>query len=159
MALIRYKSAHLSNLNRVADLYERAFATGPERPWHAEKLQASLAHDGVELFTLQKATSLAPSAAALVRITPPEAELWVIATDPDASREGLARQLMDDIVAACSEAGCDSLWLDVRADNTAARALYKRVGAEEISRRKNYYMLRDGSRADALTMRITFTLP
>ena len=62
----------------------------------------------------------------------------------DAQRIALLLQLARD-------AGAVTLYLEVRASNSAGRALYARHGFAEIGIRKGYYPGHDG-REDAVTM-------
>lgn len=62
-----------------------------------------------------------------------------IAVDSTARRTGVARALMAHAEDICRQAGIRAMMLEVRLSNTAARALYKSCGFEEISRRENYY--------------------
>ena len=72
-------------------------------------------------------------------------DLERIAVRPDRQRAGIASALLD---AALREVAPDRVLLEVRADNEAAVAFYRRSGFEEIGRRRRYY--RDGT--DALVM-------
>jgi ribosomal-protein-alanine N-acetyltransferase len=47
------------------------------------------------------------------------------------------------------------IFLEVAEDNEAALALYRKLGFQEVGRRKRYYARRDGEPADALTMALT----
>ena len=60
-------------------------------------------------------------------------ELLQIAVRPAHRRHGVGRRLL---AAAC---GPGPLWLEVRADNHAARAFYRRLGFTESGRRERYY--------------------
>ena len=52
------------------------------------------------------------------------------------------------------QAGAKSLFLEVGADNTAARSLYSQTGFAEVGRRPAYYARHEGF-ADALVLRLT----
>ncbi|WP_320669861.1 ribosomal protein S18-alanine N-acetyltransferase [Patulibacter defluvii] len=71
-----------------------------------------------------------------------------VCVEPNRRREGIARALLDHVIAAAggSEA---RLTLEVRPSNTAARALYDRLGFLSVGTRRNYY--RDDGE-DALIM-------
>lgn len=68
-------------------------------------------------------------------------ELWVlnIATDPGLRRRGLARALLHEARRIAEEQRCTALWLEVRASNAHARALYESIGFIEQGRRPGYY--------------------
>jgi [ribosomal protein S18]-alanine N-acetyltransferase len=72
------------------------------------------------------------------------ADLHRIAVTAQCRRRGLAARLL----AACESAAYDRMLLEVRADNSAAIAFYRRQKFTEIARRRAYYA--DG--ADAVVM-------
>jgi [ribosomal protein S18]-alanine N-acetyltransferase len=69
----------------------------------------------------------------------PEWELENIVVDPMARRKGIGRRLLDALLAEARETNSDGIFLEVRESNTAARALYQRVGFERIGQRRSYY--------------------
>lgn len=81
-----------------------------------------------------------------------EAWLYNIAIHPDYQHQGLATRLIRHIQSELSNAGINSLWLEVRVSNRAARALYEQCGFNAVSLRHNYYPCQQGQREDALIM-------
>ncbi|MCW2749201.1 MAG: rimI [Aeromicrobium sp.] len=79
------------------------------------------------------------------------ADLDRIAVLPPSRGQGLARELLTDLIDRARDLGAARMLLEVAADNTAAIGLYESFGFETISIRKAYYP--DG--ADALVMEIT----
>lgn len=77
-----------------------------------------------------------------------EGEILTIAVHPDARRQGLARALLTAVEDAWRAAGVTQGWLEVRADNEGAQALYAACGWTRTGRRRGYYD--DG--ADAVVM-------
>jgi len=74
-----------------------------------------------------------------VRLLPPEAEILTFAVDPDFRRQGHGRKLLTAVFALLRDAGVESAFLEVRADNHAARALYGSAGFVEAGRRTGYH--------------------
>jgi ribosomal-protein-alanine N-acetyltransferase len=73
---------------------------------------------------------------AVARYLPPdEIEILNIAVDPAARRRGLGRILLATLLALPGR----NLYLEVRASNSAARALYASAGFVESGVRKGYY--------------------
>jgi len=68
-----------------------------------------------------------------------EMELLALATVPEARRQGVARRLLAELVAAARTAGARRVTLQVARSNTAARALYESAGFLEFNVRKGYY--------------------
>ena len=69
----------------------------------------------------------------------PEWELENIAVSPGARRNGIGKQLLATLLASARETYAESVFLEVRASNQPARALYERAGFQQTGRRKSYY--------------------
>ena len=78
-----------------------------------------------------------------------EVQLLNIATDPDWQRLGIARLLMDELLAFAKARECALITLEVRSSNRPAQALYHRYGFREVAVRKQYYA---DNREDAVLM-------
>ena len=68
-------------------------------------------------------------------VAPDEYELLNLAVTPRCRRQGVARAL----IAALRDTSPGTIFLEVRASNTAARNLYKSMGFQEVSMRQEYY--------------------
>ena len=77
------------------------------------------------------------------------AEIERLGVLPAQRSHGVAASLVRAAIEAVSHRRAREVWLEVRADNSAARALYKKCAFEESGVRRNYYD--DGE--DAITMR------
>lgn len=86
-----------------------------------------------------------------------EATLIDLVVAPDARRSGLARLLLDALLTRWQEAGVASVFLEVRASNSAAIALYQQQGFNEIGIRRGYYPGHEG-REDAILMALALGL-
>lgn len=80
-----------------------------------------------------------------------EAELGTIASAPDHRRRGVARALLDGACRAARGHGARRLFLEVRASNAPAQALYRDAGFVEVGRRARYY---NRPVEDAVVMRL-----
>lgn len=81
-----------------------------------------------------------------------EASLFNIVVAPDEQGKGYGRILLQHMLQQAKQRHCQQVWLEVRAGNTAAIALYQSAGFELSGRRKNYYQSSAGAE-DALVMR------
>ncbi len=81
----------------------------------------------------------------------PQADIQTIAVVESARRRGLGRVLMLRMIDEARERGAAELFLEVRADNPSAQALYESLGFEQLAQRPNYY----GAGLDAIVMRLT----
>jgi len=68
-----------------------------------------------------------------------EVHIATIATHPDVRRQGIARALLAHVLKLGAEEGAVSSFLEVRAGNLVAQAMYRKFGYEESGRRPRYY--------------------
>ncbi len=68
-----------------------------------------------------------------------ESDMMNVAVDPGSRRQGIARALIETLIAELSKMGSRCLRLEVRVSNENARALYTRMGFQQLGLRKNYY--------------------
>ena len=73
-----------------------------------------------------------------------------IAVHPQCRRQGVAQELVERLVAALKENDVTCLTLEVRASNEPAKALYGKLGFQQVGRRANYYR---NPKEDALILR------
>lgn len=129
-------------------------ATNPH-PWsHTQWQQALEAHDCI---ALDRDGALAGFA--VTNTVLDEAELLLIAVDPALQRQGLGTQLLSAVINALRSRDVAKLFLEVRAGNAAAQALYAKAGGLRIGLRKDYYPGADGSREDAVNYAFTLHAP
>ena len=82
-----------------------------------------------------------------------EADMMNIAVHPDFRRQGIARTMVETLVAELKEKNVRSLTLEVRVSNDPAISLYHQMGFVQVGRRPNYYR---NPREDALILRKEF---
>lgn len=68
-----------------------------------------------------------------------ESDMMNVAVHPEFRRRGIAEALVNALCAALKEQGSVSLTLEVRASNEPAKALYEKLGFEQVGKRPNYY--------------------
>jgi [ribosomal protein S18]-alanine N-acetyltransferase len=107
----------------------RTFILNPDRPLLVAILDQRLA--GYALVALRRRAAAA--------------RLYSIAVDPVVGRRGIGRALILACQSYALAHGRRALRLEVRADNSAAIALYERLGFREFGRYDYYYA--DGARA------------
>ena len=83
-----------------------------------------------------------------------EMHLLNLTVAPGAEGRGLARGLLDALVARCRDEHRALLWLEVRESNQRARAIYRRYGFQDVGLRRGYYPAAV-RREDAIVMRLT----
>ena len=82
-----------------------------------------------------------------------ETDMMNIAVDPDHRRKGIAKALVEALVAELKARESHCLTLEVRSSNEPAKALYEKLGFLQVGLRKNYYR---NPKEDALIMRKNF---
>ena len=68
-----------------------------------------------------------------------QADIQTIAVREDKRGLGIGKKLMDTLTLQATELGANEIFLEVRADNSAAQKLYKLFGFKQIGTRKKYY--------------------
>ncbi len=81
-----------------------------------------------------------------------ETHLLNITTVPLHRRQGCARLLLEALQVWSLCQGAECLWLEVRASNLGARALYERQGFRQVGLRRGYYPMDGAQREDAVIM-------
>lgn len=69
----------------------------------------------------------------------PEWEIENLVIAQNVRRRGLGSALVRDFLALARQSGGEAVFLEVRASNAGARALYEKWGFAESGRRRNYY--------------------
>lgn len=135
------RRATAADLDRLAGLERRAF----DDPWSSAALVGELDRPEGRCWLAEREGEVVAYSAFLV--VAGEAELLRVAVDPAERRQGVARGLLRRAFEALAESdGVERCHLEVRADNAAAIALYRRLGFRQSGRRRGYY----GDGEDAL---------
>lgn len=139
-----------SDLPAAFQIEKRAHAF----PW-SEHTFAS--NQGERYLNYQLTVEGIMAAFAITQVVLDEATLFNIAVDPDFQRRGLGKALLEHLIDELEKRGVLTLWLEVRASNVAAIALYESLGFNEATIRRNYYPTADG-REDAIIMALPISM-
>ena len=157
-------NAHLAIVETDADgaeilagLHARSFAEPSgsgeaTRPWSAQECEALMTQPGaIGLLAMLRGRVGAskPVGFAILRSTAEEAEILSIGVLPGTRGRGIGAALLRDALERLPHHRARRLFLEVDGGNTAALALYRRFGFDEVGRRKSYY----APGADAIVMR------
>ncbi|MDW5376272.1 ribosomal protein S18-alanine N-acetyltransferase [Halomonas sp. HP20-15] len=124
---------------------------GQPHPWREAWLSEALDDGHAECWGVHGEGGALVGHAILYRL-PFEAELQAITVDPRVRRRGVARQLLERLIARAEAWGSERMLLEVRGTNHGAQALYRSMGFVVDGRRANYYPAKAGRREDALLM-------
>lgn len=120
--------------------YEQAFQRREDAPQRlvlaAEATPESVSKTGAERISEAGAILLGFLVALHL---PPEWELENIVIAPAVRRNGLATRLLEALVTHAQRTNSESVFLEVRESNVAARTLYQTVGFKQTGSRKAYY--------------------
>lgn len=140
-----------SDAPRCAELERLLFVD--DDPWSATAFRDELRAGHVYLAarTVDAAAELVGYGGIAVVAGPPqvEAEIHTIGVDPAHQGRGIGRALLRGLLVTVDRVH-GTVFLEVRVDNDAARALYESEGFAVVGRRRSYYQ---PSGTDAHTMR------
>ena len=97
-------------------------------PWNAAAISALLVAPGTFAYAHEDGFVLA-------RVAGGEAEILTLAVAPAARGRGLGHALLRAAIVRAQELGAETMFLEVGADNPAARALYAALGFTKVGDR------------------------
>lgn len=120
----------------------------PQDPWTAETFWSELAHPDTRHYVVAEDGRDLVGYAGLMAVEA-HGDVQTLAVAPAAQGRGIGARLLTDLLEEAARRGCRDVQLEVRADNAAALALYRRFGFAPLRVRRGYYAP-DG--ADAVVM-------
>lgn len=142
----------VEDMPAVMALEKQAF----KNPWSAELLQRELQHEwSTILLVEEEREGVAPVllGLAIFWIVHDEVHVLNVATAPEHRRRGVARAVMDEVLARGKARRCTLATLEVRRGNEAALQLYRSLGFRPVGIRPNYYV---DEGEDAIVMVLDF---
>ncbi len=135
------------DLDRAFAIEQRSHAF----PWSEKTL---VSNQGERYLNYRLEVGEQMAAFAITQVVLDEATLFNLAVDPAFQRQGLGRALLQHLIGELDARGVLTLWLEVRASNRPAIALYEQLDFNEVSVRRNYYPTAEG-KEDAIIMALT----
>ena len=147
--MIEYRIMESTHVAQIAELEKACFSA----PWD----EASVAYELTNNLSLWLVALDGDVVAGYVgsQSVMGEADMMNIAVDSRYRRQGIARELVNRLVAHLKSNGVYCLTLEVRASNEPAKTLYEELGFSQVGRRPNYYC---APREDALILRKEWSL-
>jgi [ribosomal protein S18]-alanine N-acetyltransferase len=136
----------LAHLDEVLAIEAAAYAF----PWSRGNFVDSLAAGYAARVLLDASGAMLGYFVAMAGVD--EMHLLNITVAPAVQGRGHARTLIDALIALCHEHRARELWLEVRASNAKARAMYQHLGFAQVGVRKGYYPAPFARREDAVVM-------
>jgi ribosomal-protein-alanine N-acetyltransferase len=107
------------------------------RPWTREMYESAFENSVTRVFVLRRAGHAVAYCSAW--LLPGELHINNVAVAPEHRRQGLARRLLDVVLAAARDEGACGATLEVRRSNLPALALYESLGFRMTAVRPDYY--------------------
>jgi len=145
-ATFQIRTAEASDLDAIMAIEEASFGASA---WAPETMRAEIASTWGRYLVALDGDGRALGHAGL-RAVGVEGDVQTIAVVAEARGRGIGRALLVELLAEAGRRGVRELFLEVRADNPAARDLYESVGFREIGVRPRYYQPED---VDAVIMK------
>ena len=139
------RAAAADDLADVEALQRRAFTN----PWRAEALRWELKNTDVARLYLMKTNDRELVAYCACWMVFDELHINSLAVEETLRRRGIARRLLQHVLADARRSGARSATLEVRQSNHAARHLYEGLGFHVEGVRRDYYQ---DPREDALIL-------
>jgi len=134
----------------VGRLLEIARGAATSAFWSEQKYLQRIGGDAGLVFVWQEGEEV--TGFLVAQLIAGECEIENIAVASEHRRKGRGRALVEAAISAAQAHPCQSVWLEVRESNTAARRLYEGLGFCLATRRRRYY--RDPEE-DALVLKLT----
>lgn len=126
-------------------------ATFPSDAWSRQTIEAEIASPhGYYLVAVDETDAVVGYAGLLVPRGSGQGDIQTIAVAASARRQGIGAALLDALLAEAVARRAHEVFLEVRADNPGAEALYHSRGFERIAVRRGYYQ---PDNVDAIVMK------
>jgi len=118
----------------LAALHAESFGV---ESWSVAQMEGSLAQPTTKAWIAVEADAL--TGFILCQMIPKQAEILTFCVSPARRQQGVGAALLRHAIAAARDKGGGKMFLEVAADNHAARRLYEHHGFSIIGKRPNYY--------------------
>lgn len=108
-----------------------------ELPWDETALFTYLMREDALLYAAREDGRVIGFAGLLM--APPEADILDVTVLPEFRRTGVGSALLETLFQNAEAQGVNTVYLEVRAGNGPAKALYRKKGFTQIGLRKQYY--------------------
>ncbi|MBR3057421.1 MAG: ribosomal protein S18-alanine N-acetyltransferase [Clostridiales bacterium] len=131
-----FQRAQQEDLEKIAAIEQVSF---PD-PWSVDSLWTFASDESIRtLVTAKEKESGELVGYYALQYVLDEAEIAILAVAVKYRRQGIGRELIDEIKSFCMRKKISVLHLEVRSENEAAIHLYRAMGFTEVGRRKDYY--------------------
>ena len=142
---IEFRFANDRDLDTIVEIESSSMSC----PWSRDSYKEAMDSDHAFIMVATESDSCVGFA--VFYLTVPESELPDIVVAESHRDKGIGKALLDASLRELTSRGVDTVFLEVRVSNERAKALYEKVGFEEIGRRKYFY---SDPVEDAICMRL-----
>ena len=136
-----------SDLSQISQLERQLFAIGS---WTDDVLQEFFSQRHTHFFVMRLDNKIIGYC--ITQVMFDTAEILRIGVSRAYQGQGLAKQILMEVMVFLKKMEVDKLLLEVRNDNLSAIGLYQGFDFKQIHVRKNYYDNKDGTFTDALIL-------
>lgn len=136
---LQVRTARAADVAQISAIEVASFSD----PWSAHAFMSSLQRPEVRMTVAESRPEARRAVVAgymVAWFVAGEGEIANVAVHPEWRRRGVGAALLDDILAAARAADVHAMYLEVRASNAAAQALYASRGFLPVGRRRRYYV-------------------
>ncbi|MEX1258692.1 MAG: porphobilinogen synthase [Gemmatimonadota bacterium] len=150
---VRIRDARPSDLPSVVEVEAAAYSV----PWNYASLRALVRREGVRFLVAQLPEPEGRFVGhGILRWAADEGEIVNLAVVPEVRGRGVGSDLLDHLLEFARDSALRSVFLEVRASNDPAIALYRSRGFRQVGVREHYY---DHPREDARILRLDLSSP
>lgn len=136
MLELNFRAADLRDVHRLMRLTPDSGAPDWTSGTWQQVIASAAAGDRLVLVAEREAE---PIGFGVIGLAGDEAEIESLAVDPAWRRRGVAMRVCEEMMEWASGRGAAAVFLEVRASNEGAQALYRRLGFEQRGSRRGYY--------------------
>ena len=123
----------VDDISQVAEIERQIFSI----PWSEKAFKDSMESDNTIYIVAKEDNNVAGYAGMYLSFE--EGNITNVAVNPSSRRKGIGEKIVRDILNRAYEKGVRDVFLEVRETNSAAIALYEKIGFKEEGIRKNFY--------------------
>jgi ribosomal-protein-alanine N-acetyltransferase len=131
------RAAHVSEAAELATISRLQVEYGLRWRWTPARIRKSIRDPETMVLVASKAGTI--EGFAIMKFRDDDAHLFLLAVQPKARGAGVGRSMLDWLEKSCRTAGMQSIRLEVRVSNEAARRFYEHSGYAMVSRLAGYY--------------------
>ncbi len=151
MSNITIQLARLSDANMIAEMSRDHIETGLGWKYRRDDIAANIRDTETNVITARSDATFAGFA--IMRYAGFEAHLILFAVSPTLRRRGIGTALIRWLITTAEVAGAQAIYVELRANNDAARTFYQTLGFKLIEPLPRYYQGQEAGIRMALDLR------